>query len=194
MSWLRVSLVGMLVAGLLSACGGGRDLSPEAQQVQALLSPPDLLGQTASAVSTEPTSGRDGAMELTPSNGQLGLDLGVPPDAGWAIVGRAMIRSGFAIVESDADAGTHVIRYSTAVDDASRPEDEGRGALSRLAFWRSDDAAETMVEQFVLRVSERSIGERGVGSRVTLETQAGTPPPAPVTRQVLGVLAEQLRP
>lgn len=87
-------------------------------------------------------------------------------------MGRAMIRSGFAIVESDADASTHVIRYSAA----------------------ADDAAETTVEQFVLRVDERSIGERGVGSRVTLETQADTAPPASVTRQVLGVLAEQLRP
>lgn len=172
MSRLRIGVTVALFAGLLSACGGGRSLSPEEQQIRALLSPPDLLGQTAPTTSEERTSRRDGALELTAANGQVGLDLGVPPDAGWAIVGRAMIRSGFAIVESEADAGTHIIRYSAA----------------------AAESADTTVEQFVLRVTERSIGERGVGSRVTLETRAGTPPPASVTRQVLGVLAEQLRP
>ena len=158
-----LSVVLLFVAGLLTACGGGRDLSPEQQAVQALLTPPNLLGDRDRS-RAEPS---DSAGSAGPVDVSQGLSLGVPPDAGWAIVGRAMIRSGFAIVESDADAATHLIRYAGSEDG---------------------------VERFILRVTDRPIGERGVGSRVVVENEDGSAPPEPVARQILGVLAEQLRP
>lgn len=189
MKTARIAGVILVVAGLVTACGG-RELSPEEQSVQQLIRPPSLLEASPSATTTS----RDGAAAISQVEGRPSLEVGVPPDAGWAIVGRAMIRSGFAIVESDANAGTHLIRYSTAVDEGERAEGGSAGLFSRLAFWSGEDAPDTTVERFVLRVIERPVGERGLGSRVLVETEAGTLPPEPVARQILGVLAEQLRP
>lgn len=163
MKSVGLGFVVLILAGVLSACGGGRELTPEQQAQQALLTPPNLLGDRNGASN----QASDADIDFEQIDVSQGLSLGVPPDAGWAIVGRALIRSGFAIVESDADASTHLIRYAESEDGVGR---------------------------FILRVTDRPIGERGVGSQVVVENEDGSAPPAPVARQILGVLAEQLRP
>lgn len=213
----RLFFVGLALT--LTGCGliGGESTEAE-RQAERLRTPPDVLsdqrssaetaaqtesaadedtasvddaGSRAALADAEPAD-RGGESYLRSVDGTVVLDLGLPPDAGWAILGRALDRSGFALVESDDEAGTHLIRYDTNAvigieDDEAEASDDDRSVLERLAFWRDEPAAD--VQRFQLRVDER-----GRGSRVSVETPAGDPAPRRAARQVLAVVAEQLKP
>ncbi len=132
----------------------------------------------------------DPASALTLINGTPVLDLGLPLEAGWAVVGRALDRSGFELVGSDRAEHIHLIRYDSALapdDEAREDEDGGNGMLSSLAFWRDEPRSAP-------RDYRIAVVERGKGSRVSVERPDGAPVPRGPARQVLAVLAEQLKP
>ncbi len=194
-----------VLALTLTSCSWIGDEPTEAERAAAeLRSPPDVLTQANArrlAENSEPADGNDRIVTepartsstnpeslLVMVDGAPALDLGLPIEASWAIVGRALERSGFALLASERDAGSHRIRYDSSV--AGEIVDEGdsnRGVLSGLNFFR--DEPELGLTEFAIIVTER-----GKGSRVQLQTLAGEPAPRGAAQQVLTVLAEQLKP
>ncbi|RZU99048.1 outer membrane protein assembly factor BamC [Spiribacter vilamensis] len=180
---------------LLTGCGLLSSEPDEAEQAaERLRQPPDVLadvrlrgsGSTDAGGQSDQGAGSAGEAALGSVDGQPVLDLGLPFNAAWAVVGRAVDRVGFELLDSDRDAGTHQIRYDGSV--ASEVETaEGEGVLSSLAFWRDrpDEALQTY---------EVAVAERGKGARVTVQDPDGNPAAAGAARQVLSVLSEQLRP
>ncbi|MDR9454343.1 MAG: hypothetical protein RI514_01420 [Spiribacter sp.] len=194
----------MITGGLIGCSWIGAEPTEAERTAERLRTPPNLLEENrerddrerANASVSEPDTqaGRDPASYLTTYNDQVALNTGLPADAGWAILGRALDRSGFALIESDDSARTHGIRYDTNAvigldDDANdaAPVTDERGVFERLAFWRS--APEAGVQRYQLRVSARDNG-----SRIVVEQLSGDPAPDRAARQVLVVVAEQLKP
>ena len=198
------AIAAILLAVLLAGCswvGGGPD---EAERAAARLAePPDVLAdamarpagggggdaaeQRGDAVEVVRSAAMsDPAAELSRVDGMPVLDLGLPPNAGWAVVGRALERSGFELVGSDRRESMHMIRYDSGLAGEAEPA-EADGLFASLAFWREE--ARSAPSDFRVVVVER-----GKGTRVSLQTSAGEPAPRGASRQVLGVLAEQLKP
>lgn len=180
---------------LLTGCGLLSSEPDEAEQAaERLRQPPDVLADvrlggsesTDAGGQSNAAAGSGSEAALGSVDGQPVLDLGLPFNAAWAVVGRAVDRVGFELLGSDRDAGTHEIRYDGSV--ASEVETaEGNGLLASLAFWRDrpDEALQTY---------EVAVAERGKGARLTVQDPDGNPAARGAARQVLSVLSEQLRP
>jgi uncharacterized lipoprotein len=197
--WSRgLALIGL--AALLGGCSwiGGEPTEAE-RLAERLRTPPDVLSVATAEARDEamtgtvdrPSTAATGAdrpadaSQLTVTGSVVALDLGLPRQPAWAVVGRALERSGFSLIDSDESAYTHRIRYDSGVAPAVTPE--SGGMLDGLAFWRSEP--EPGVETYQVQV-----GARGKGARVQVATEAGDPAPRGAARQVLAVLAEQLKP
>jgi outer membrane protein assembly factor BamC len=183
-----------LIALVLGGCGLMSGSPDEAERrAEALRQPPDVLadarpGAAGSADADAPAAESDAAAPraLRRVDGQPVLDLGLPLNAAWAVTGRAIDRVGFELLGSDRDARTHRIRYDGSV--ASEVEAGGSdGLLDSLAFWR--EQPEGSLQAYEVVVSERS-----TGARVRVQNEDGTPAAPGAARQVLAVLAEQLKP
>lgn len=206
--WIGRAL--MVCLGIsLSGCGWlGADPDPAELAAEQLRQPPNVLEQPSSqrvvsieqnaqpadqVIRSSSQSTADGSAYLQTLNGEIVLDLGLPPNAAWAVSGRALERSGFALLSSDQQALSHLIRYDAgAVLGADIEEQDRDGWLpnvsaSDLAFWRSEPEADLTRYQVV-------IAERGKGSRLRLQTPDGESTGRAAARQVLAVLAEQLKP
>ncbi len=147
----------------------------------------DQVSPSADRVVSESPEAADPLSLLSVVDGAPVLDLGLPFDAGWAVVGRALERSGFALLSSDREASTHRIRYDSSVAGEVAVDENNGGFLSGLDFWRSEP--EAGLQEFDVLVVER-----GKGARVTVETTSGEAAPRGAAQQVLAVLAEQLKP
>jgi len=193
----------------LAGCGWfGADPDPAKLAAEQLRQPPNVLERPANErvssadenaasadqiISSSSQSSIDASRYLQTLDGDIVLDLGLPPNPAWAVSGRALERSGFALLSSDQQALSHTIRYDAGVvlgADIDEEDDSGwlpNVSASDLAFWRSEPEADLTQYQVV-------ISERGKGSRVRLRTPDGAPTRRAAARQVLAVLAEQLKP
>lgn len=106
-------------------------------------------------------------------------------DRAWRRVGLALDRVGFMVEDRNRVDGLYFVRYQD-------PDAVGgkKSALSRLAFWRSDDANKPGPEQYRVKVAAAA---EGGGSEVTVLNREGVADDGPTARRILGLLVEQLR-
>lgn len=106
-------------------------------------------------------------------------------DRAWRRVGLALDRVGFMVEDRNRSEGVYFVRYQDP--DATLGK---KSALSRLAFWRSDDANKPGPEQYRVKVAAAA---GGAGSEVTVLNRDGVADDSPTARRILGLLVEQLR-
>ncbi|MBK8063984.1 MAG: outer membrane protein assembly factor BamC [Betaproteobacteria bacterium] len=70
------------------------------------------------------------------------LEVLEPFDRAWRRVGLALDRVGFTVEDRDRQKGVYFVRYADPEKEMNKKDSEKPGLLSKLAFWRSDDAAE----------------------------------------------------
>jgi outer membrane protein assembly factor BamC len=104
-------------------------------------------------------------------------------DRAWRRVGLALDRSGFTVVDRDRSNGLYFVRYSDPDADISKRD---QGWLSKLAFWRKDEAEKP--EQYRIAVVESS-----PRSLVTVQDPKGVPDKTPASDRILALLKDQLK-
>jgi outer membrane protein assembly factor BamC len=115
------------------------------------------------------------------------LEVFEPFDRAWRRVGLALDRVGFTVEDRDRQKGQYFVRYAdTDASDMSKKDGE-KGILSKLAFWRSSDAA-VKAEQY--RVHIRQFAGKSV---VQILNKDGAQANTQTTRRIVALLHEQLR-
>ncbi len=115
------------------------------------------------------------------------LEVFEPFDRAWRRVGLALDRVGFTVEDRDRQKGQYFVRYAdTDASDMARKDGE-KGLLSKLQFWKSNDAT-VKAEQF--RVHIRQFAGKSV---VQVLTKDGAQANTQTTRRIVALLYEQLR-
>ena len=115
------------------------------------------------------------------------LEVFEPFDRAWRRVGLALDRVGFTVEDRDRQKGQYFVRYAdTDASDMARKDGE-KGLLSKLQFWKSNDAT-VKAEQF--RVHIRQFAGKSV---VQVLTKDGAQANTQTTRRIVALLHEQLK-
>jgi outer membrane protein assembly factor BamC len=105
-------------------------------------------------------------------------------DRAWRRVGLALDRVGFTVEDRDRSKGLYFVRY---VDpDADKKED--KGWLSKLAIWKSSDAANAGKVQFRVYLHDG-----GSTTSVQVLSREGGVDKSDTAKKILGLLYDQLK-
>jgi outer membrane protein assembly factor BamC len=115
------------------------------------------------------------------------LEVFEPFDRTWRRVGLALDRVGFTVEDRDRQKGQYFVRYADTDSSDMKRKDGEKGLLSKLAFWKSDDAG-VKAEQY--RVHIRQFAGKCV---VQVLTKEGAQANTQTTRRIVALLYEQLR-
>lgn len=135
--------------------------------------------QVASAAAVERAklgASQDGMQTLTV------LD---PFDRAWRRVGLALDRIGFTVVDRDRSTGVYFVRYADPEIDGNK---EGKGWLSKLAFWNSDESRKMRQEQYRILVTQNADA-----CLVRVQNKDGKAEVSETAGKILKLLHEQLK-
>ena len=119
---------------------------------------------------------------VTGNDGASVLDVTEPFDRAWRRVGLALDRVGFTVEDRDRSKGIYFVRYVDPVVD-----NQSKGLLSKLAFWRSDEPANKAAQY---QVVVKSASET---SRVQVLNKDGAPETTGASKKILSLLYDQLK-
>ncbi|MDR3212681.1 MAG: outer membrane protein assembly factor BamC [Azoarcus sp.] len=135
--------------------------------------------QAVTAADTAPQAER---AQVQVIDGETRLQVDEAFDRAWRRIGLALDRVSFTVEDRDRAKGLYYVRY---VDPEA--DNESKGFLSKLAFWRSDDKAKNGGEYRLL------VEDRGAGSSVTVLTREGGVDQSPTAHRILSLLQKELR-
>ncbi|MDP1908840.1 MAG: outer membrane protein assembly factor BamC, partial [Hyphomicrobium sp.] len=121
------------------------------------------------------------------ADGSATLDLDEPFDRAWRRVGLALDRVGFTVEDRDRSKGYYFVRYVDPESDVKTKRDDS-GFLSKLAFWRSNEAKKNSTEQFRVLVKDSADV-----SQIQVLDKNGVTDKSDTSRKILTLLHEQLR-
>ena len=104
-------------------------------------------------------------------------------DRTWRRVGLALDRAGFTVVDRDRSTGVYYVRYADPDADIGKRD---QSWLSKLAFWRKDEAEKP--EQYRITVVEQA-----PSSLVSVQDTKGAPDKTPASDRILALLKDQLK-
>jgi len=113
-----------------------------------------------------------------------------PFDRAWRRVGNELDRIGFTVEDRDRSSGIYFVRYISP-DEETRRAAEGKGLLSKLAFWSSDtddNNKDASAEKYQIKISEV-----GLNSEVSVLNANGVAEGSETAQRILDLLREQLK-
>lgn len=116
------------------------------------------------------------------------LEVLEPFDRAWRRVGLALDRVGFTVEDRDRQKGVYFVRYADPEKEMNKKDSEKPGLLSKLAFWKSNDAVKVSAEQFRVLVSQG-----GTNSQVQVLNKDGAADGSQTAKRILSLLHEQLK-
>lgn len=123
------------------------------------------------------------AILVKSSEAAPGLTMPESFDRAWRRVGLALDRIGFAVEDRDRAGGVYFVRYA----DPEANTKKGKGFLSKLAFWRSDDPkAKAMRYQVRLKSTETE-------TALAIYQDDGAPAKNETGNRIATLLFEQLK-
>jgi outer membrane protein assembly factor BamC len=105
-------------------------------------------------------------------------------DRAWRRVGLALDRVGFTVEDRDRSKGLYFVRY---VDPDADNKKDDKGWLSKLAIWKSSDAAGGKVQY---RIYLQDIGST---TNVQVLSREGGVDKSDTAKKILGLLYDQLK-
>ena len=116
-------------------------------------------------------------------DGRLALVVEQPFDEAWHTLGVALDRVGFVVADRDRSRGIYYVRY----DDPTQGEGK-KGWLSKLAFWRSNEA---QPEEKLYQVTLDAGSDES--TRVTVHDDAGRLLTGSTAERILTLIKEKLK-
>ncbi|PAS92037.1 MAG: hypothetical protein CGU28_17090 [Candidatus Dactylopiibacterium carminicum] len=160
------------------------DVELEAEMLQRLVVYLGVESQTAQQIVAESKAPLSAQAELiTATNGRQQLRVKQPLDRAWRQLGLALDRVGVVVEDRDRTKNLYSVRHLAAEQENKEKE----GFWSKLAFWRSKPALGT--SQYQVKIEARGEQE----SLISLLDKDGAPAPAEATKQILGLLLDQLK-
>lgn len=101
----------------------------------------------------------------------------------WRLTGLALDQVGFRVEDRDRSRGLYFVRYN----DPYRDDDEKKGLLSRIAFWRDDDELEGDTQYQV------SLESAEANTRIVILDEDGEREISETAARILTLLQEQLK-
>ena len=146
-------------------------------------------GDAPAAASAAVAAAGDGASEprerlVDDAAGGKYIRLNEGFDRAWRLVGRALDRGGFTVIDLDRSRGLFLVRYIDSDESAS----EERSWLSRLAFWSSSEE-DRVPEDAEFRIVLESGGE--ARTRIVMQDEEGGRDASGSADRLLTVLAQQ---
>jgi outer membrane protein assembly factor BamC len=120
--------------------------------------------------------------QLVRNKNQIVLKVNEEFDRAWRLTGVALDRIGFAVEDRNRSDGIYYVRYN----DPSRDVDDP-GLLSKLAFWRDDDAFDKENRYQVSLKPDRDI------TNIMVKNDQGVLENSETAARILTLLHEQLR-
>jgi outer membrane protein assembly factor BamC len=133
-------------------------------------------GETAPVTKSEPRA------VVNKVNGAPTLVLKDDFDRAWRRVGLSLDRLGFAVQDRDRSSGLYYVKYLNPQVEVQKP-----GLLSRLAFWRDDDAPSKAKDYRIV------VAEASPGTEVKVLAADGNPEKTDAAARILTVLQEDLK-
>lgn len=159
----------------------GSDPDKEAEMLRRLMVFLGASDQGAQRMLAADT-GKPSLSRLITADGIPTLIIGEEPRRAWRMTSLALDRSGFAVEDQDYSRGLFFVRY----DDTDRTAQK-QGVLSKLAFWRSDDANDE-VANYQLKLEGRDNE-----TRVTIRDAAGQADRSETAERILSLVQEEIR-
>jgi outer membrane protein assembly factor BamC len=107
-------------------------------------------------------------------------------DRAWRRVGLALDRVGFTVEDRDRSRGLYFVRYvDPEIDNAPKKDP---GFFSKLAFWKSKEAAASSKVQYRIYVSDS-----GAQTTVKVLSSEGGTDKSDTAKKILGLLYQQLQ-
>ena len=113
---------------------------------------------------------------------QKGLLIEQSYSRAWGLVGLALDGSNFVVQDQNRSQGLYVVEYREPVE-----EQNDRGFLSKLAFWKSSSPPPKGVQYNV------RLAGRGSQTLVVVQNSADQPDDSPTAKLILDKLAEVIR-
>ncbi len=149
------------------------------QRLMAKFNADDARAQTVADTKTESKAriarGAGGANELTVVDGF---------ERAWRRVGLALDRIGFTVEDRDRSKGLYFVRYV----EPNAEKTESKGLLSRLAFWRKNDAKAQQGAQYRIQLAQA-----GELTQVAVQNDAGAPEKSDAANRIISLLYDQLK-
>jgi outer membrane protein assembly factor BamC len=114
-------------------------------------------------------------------NGTPVLNVSEPFDRAWRRVGLALDRVGFTVEDRDRSKGVYFVRY---VDPAV--DNQKKGLLDKLAFWRSDEPAKAAQYQVIVKGASED-------TQIQVLGKDGQPDTTGASKKILALLHDQLK-
>ena len=114
--------------------------------------------------------------------GQQALLINADYDRSWRLVGLALDTSSFLIEDQNRSEGLYVVEYRETVADSRK------GFLSKLAFWRDDDAPREEGERYRVRLAGQ-----GAQTLVVVHDMQGQPSNTPAAQFILDNVRQAMR-
>ena len=133
-------------------------------------------GETVPVAKSEPRA------VVNKVNGAPTLVLKDDFDRAWRRVGLSLDRLGFAVQDRDRSSGLYYVKYLNPEVEVQKP-----GLLSRLAFWRDDDAPSKAKDYRIV------VAEASPGTEVKVLAADGNPEKTDAAARILTVLQEDLK-
>ena len=153
----------------------------EAEFLQRLMVKLGAEQATAKAQVTGEGKREERAQIVSGTDGASSLTVAEPFDRAWRRVGLALDRVGFTVEDRDRSKGIYFVRYVDPTVD-----NQSKGFLSKLAFWRSDEPAKAAQYQVVVKASNDT-------SSVQVLNKQGAPETTGASKKILGLLYDQLK-
>lgn len=124
---------------------------------------------------------------IDPSSGDK-LVINEAFDRSWRRVGLALDRIGFTVEDRNRAEGVYYVRYVNPEKD-SKKEGDGKGILSNMMFWRSDDSKDGKAAKYRIQLTDASFNS----SELSLVNDDGSSVDTATSNRILKLLHEQLR-